>query len=79
MREDWIDVEFNDVLEIISGKNQKQVLDDKGKYPIYGSGGVIGRASEYLCEDGTTVIGRKGTINSPISKALCTTRNRLRN
>jgi type I restriction enzyme S subunit len=66
MREDWIEVEFNEVLDIVSGKNQKQVISDVGKYPIYGSGGIIGRAKEYLCEEGTTVIGRKGTINSPI-------------
>lgn len=66
MREDWVEVEFNDVLEIVSGKNQKQVISVDGKYPIYGSGGIIGRAKEYLCEEGTTIIGRKGTINSPI-------------
>ncbi len=66
MRKDWIEVEFNDVLEIVSGKNQKQVVLDNGKYPVYGSGGIIGRAKKYLCEEGTTVIGRKGTINSPI-------------
>ncbi len=66
MIEDWIECEFNDVLEIVSGKNQKKVISNEGKYPIYGSGGIIGRAKEYLCEEGTTVIGRKGTINSPI-------------
>ena len=66
MREDWVQVQFIDVLEIVSGKNQKQVISDYGKYPIYGSGGIIGRAKEYLCEEGTTIIGRKGTINSPI-------------
>ena len=63
---DWVECEFNDVLEIISGKNQKQVVDSDGKYPIYGSGGIIGKANDFLCESGTTIIGRKGTINSPI-------------
>ncbi|MEA4976185.1 MAG: restriction endonuclease subunit S [Paludibacter sp.] len=66
MREDWIEVELGEVCDIISGKNQKLVLDANGRYPIYGSGGVFGFANEYLCEPGTTVIGRKGTINSPI-------------
>lgn len=55
-----------EILDIISGKNQKDVADDNGKYPIYGSGGVIGYANTYLCEAGTTIVGRKGTINSPI-------------
>ena len=57
---------WNDVLSIISGKNQKAVTDPNGPYPIYGSGGVMGYANDYLCEAGTTIIGRKGTINRPI-------------
>lgn len=57
----WIDV-----LDIISGKNQKNVVDDNGKFPIYGSGGIIGYANDFLCEAGTTIVGRKGTINNPI-------------
>jgi type I restriction enzyme S subunit len=63
---EWEFLTFNDVLEIISGKNQKEVEDTNGAYPIYGSGGKFGRANDYLCEVGTTIIGRKGTINSPI-------------
>lgn len=57
---------WSDVLSIISGKNQKNVVDSNGKYPIYGSGGIIGYANDYLCEPGTTIVGRKGTINNPI-------------
>lgn len=55
-----------DILQIISGKNQKDVVDESGQYPIYGSGGIIGYANDYLCEAGTTIVGRKGTINNPI-------------
>lgn len=55
-----------DVLQIISGKNQKAVLDPNGAYPIYGSGGIMGYANQYLCEAGTTIVGRKGTIDNPI-------------
>lgn len=57
---------WSDILTIISGKNQKQTIDPDGKYPIYGSGGIIGYANSYLCEAGTTIVGRKGTINNPI-------------
>lgn len=57
---------WNEILTIINGKNQKAVEDINAAYPIYGSGGIIGRAKDYLCEAGTTIIGRKGTINSPI-------------
>lgn len=55
-----------DVVSIISGKNQKDVQDKNGRYPIFGSGGPMGFADKYLCEAGTTIVGRKGTINRPI-------------
>ena len=57
---------WSEILQIISGKNQKAVEDPNGPYPIYGSGGTMGFARDYLCEAGTTIIGRKGTINNPI-------------
>lgn len=57
---------FSDVLTIINGKNQSKVENPNGKYPIYGSGGVMGRADDYICEADTIVIGRKGSINKPI-------------
>ena len=57
---------FNDVLEIRNGRNQKAVENPEGKYPIYGSGGVMGYADEYICEAETVVVGRKGSINNPI-------------
>ena len=57
---------WRDVLKIINGKNQKNVENTKGNYPIYGSGGIIGYADKYLCDKNTVVIGRKGNINKPI-------------
>lgn len=57
---------FADVLEIRNGKNQKSVENPDGKYPIYGSGGIMGYADKYICGEGTVIIGRKGSINNPI-------------
>ena len=57
---------FQDVLEIKNGRNQKNVEDPEGKYPIYGSGGIIGYANAYICEKDSVIIGRKGSINNPI-------------
>ena len=65
MRE-WDVAFWQDVLTIRNGKNQKKVANPNGLYPIYGSGGIMGYADDYLCEEGTTVIGRKGSINNPI-------------
>ena len=57
---------FSDVLDIRNGRNQRQVENKNGKYPIYGSGGIMGRADDFICEAETVVIGRKGSINNPI-------------
>ena len=57
---------FNDVLEIKNGRNQKAVENPDGRYPIYGSGGIIGHSDDYICEAGTVIVGRKGSINNPI-------------
>jgi type I restriction enzyme S subunit len=59
-------VKWGEVLSIKNGRNQKAVENPYGQYPIYGSGGVMGYADDYLCEAGTTIIGRKGSINNPI-------------
>ena len=58
---------FDEVLEIKNGKDQKPVEKAGGKYPIYGSAGnVMGWTDSYICDEQTTIIGRKGTINRPI-------------
>ena len=59
-------MKFSDVLDIRNGRNQRQVENENGKYPIYGSGGIMGRATDFICDAGTVVIGRKGSINNPI-------------
>ena len=66
MKEGWEYKTLGEVAKIIHGKNQKDVLSDDGKYPIYGSGGnIMGYSKEYLCTAGTTILGRKGSINNP--------------
>lgn len=67
MREGWKLKKWNTVLEIRSGRNQKDVENPEGEYPILGSAGkIMGYADEYICERGTTIIGRKGTIDNPM-------------
>ena len=65
-KEGWVNGILSDIAIIMHGKNQKDVQNELGHYPIYGSGGTImGYADDYLCEAGTTILGRKGTINNP--------------
>ena len=62
----WEVKRWENILTIVNGKNQLKVECADGKYPIYGSGGIIGRANDYLCPPNTIIIGRKGNINKPL-------------
>lgn len=66
MREGWEYKKWNEVLTIINGKNQSAVEDANGEFPIYGSGGIMGYANNWLCPEKCVIIGRKGNINKPI-------------
>ena len=59
-------MKFEDILEIKNGRNQRAVENPRGKDPIYGSGGIMGYADDYICDAYTVIIGRKGNINNPI-------------
>ena len=59
-------MKLGDICNILNGRNQKKVEDINGKYPIYGSGGIMGYANDYICKAGSTIIGRKGSINKPL-------------
>ena len=54
---------LQELVTIKYGKNQKKVLDKNGTIPIYGTGGLIGWANNYLYDQPSVLIGRKGTIN----------------
>ena len=58
--------EWSEVLSIINGKDYRKIEVKTGGYPVYGSGGYMARASEFLCPANTVVVGRKGTINNPL-------------
>ncbi|WP_338518435.1 restriction endonuclease subunit S [Alteromonas gracilis] len=61
------DVEYwRDVLKIVNGKNQKAVEHPEGKFPICGSGGIMSYADNWLTEENSVIIGRKGNIHNPI-------------
>lgn len=64
--QNWCWTKFGDCINVINGKNQSAVTDPEGHFPIYGSGGIMGRANSYLCPENCTIIGRKGSINNPI-------------
>ncbi len=59
-------MKIKDFAKIKYGKNQKNVIDNEGIYPIIGTGGIFGYASDYLYNKPSVLIGRKGTINNPM-------------
>ncbi len=54
---------LSDLVTIKYGKNQKKVVSEHGNVPIYGTGGLMGYASEFLYDKPSVLIGRKGTIS----------------
>jgi type I restriction enzyme S subunit len=58
-------VRLGDVCEVRAGANYKDVEDPNGQYPIYGTGGIMGRASQYRCPAHSIIVGRKGTLDNP--------------
>ena len=63
---EWKISKWNEILTIRNGKNQKNVEDKNGQFPIYGSGGIIGYAKNWIVKKNSVIIGRKGNINKPI-------------
>ena len=63
---EWEISKWNEILTIRNGKNQKNVEDKNGQFPIYGSGGIIGYAKDWIVKKNSVIIGRKGNINKPI-------------
>src|SRR5690606_20756760 len=57
----WSWVKLGDVAEFVYGKGlTKNKRNEVGKFPVYGSNGVVGYHDEYLVEGPCLIIGRKG-------------------
>ena len=54
---------LGELVTIKYGKNQKKVQSEDGTIPIYGTGGLMGYATDALYDKPSVLIGRKGTIN----------------
>ena len=60
---EWKEYKLGELLMIKYGKNQKEVEDASGPFPIYGTGGLMGHATRPLHDKPSILIGRKGTID----------------
>ena len=58
-----MEYKLSDLATIKYGKNQKKVVSELGTIPIYGTGGLMGYATNFLYDQPSVLIGRKGTIS----------------
>lgn len=62
---DWVEKTIGQSLTIKHGKNQKDIEDPSGRYPILGTGGIMSFTNIPLYTKQSVLIGRKGTIDKP--------------
>lgn len=53
---------LSELLEIKNGRDHKHLLD--GKYPVYGSGGIMRYVNEYIYDKPSVLLPRKGTLDN---------------
>jgi type I restriction enzyme S subunit len=56
---------LRELAQLEYGRDWAEVADPAGVVPVYGTGGVIGRASRSLTSGPSLIIGRKGSIDQP--------------
>ena len=60
--DDVENISLSDVVSIKNGKDYKHLKD--GKYPVYGSGGIMTYKSEYTYDKPSVLIPRKGSLSN---------------
>lgn len=58
----YVTVELKDVVKIKNGKDYKHLLN--GDYPVYGSGGIMTYVDQYVYDQPTVLIPRKGSLSN---------------
>mgnify|MGYP000323004243 FL=1 len=64
--EHWKKMPFKRVASICNGHDYKEVENADGAYPVIGSGGEFARASDFMFDGESVLLGRKGTIDKPL-------------
>jgi len=60
----WEVIKLSGLCSLHYGKSPKEIEDDDGMYPIYGTGGIVGKTNSALHAGKSIVIGRKGSIDN---------------
>ena len=57
---EWREYKIGDLLKLEYGKGLTGYQNNKGKYKVYGTNGMIGTTNSFLYDKTSLVIGRKG-------------------
>ncbi|MFQ5443766.1 MAG: restriction endonuclease subunit S, partial [Nitrospinales bacterium] len=57
---DWMPSRIGDIILLEYGKGLKDYKHKKGKYDVFGTNGWIGSCDEFLYDQPSLIIGRKG-------------------
>ena len=60
----WEAIRLEDAMELAYGKALKKNVRIPGRYPVYGSAGIIDTHNDYLVNAPGIVVGRKGNVGS---------------
>ena len=64
--EHWAVMQLKRAASICNGQDYKDIEDANGAYPVIGSGGEFARASSFIYNGESVLLGRKGTIDKPL-------------
>jgi type I restriction enzyme S subunit len=62
----WVFSPLKRLVKIGNGKDYKHIEVEEGGYPVYGTGGIFSKCSDFLHTGPSVLLGRKGTINNPL-------------
>ncbi|MCG6283910.1 restriction endonuclease subunit S [Vibrio diabolicus] len=62
--DNWRDSKIEELCTLHYGKSPKGIDSDDGIYPIYGTGGIVGSTNNYLYDQPSIILGRKGSIGN---------------
>jgi type I restriction enzyme S subunit len=61
----WEAYSLSDLMTLNYGKSPKEIINEDGKNPIWGTGGISNFTNSFLYEGDSILLGRKGTIDKP--------------
>lgn len=64
--ENWAVLQFRYMVSIQNGSDYKHIESEDGLYPVIGSGGEFKRATDYIYDGISVLLGRKGSIDKPL-------------